>query len=257
MRKLLAFFVLTSSILLSSCDENGNSITTGCFPAPNPTPAVKPYEFKAAETYSCKNILIDASRDGGTWWYPQYSVYNPEYHHQGKELADYLRRKGYRVDELQRDMPVKEEYLKNYAIIIRTGGFGKYSADEIAAYTNKLHSGATLLLIGDHMTNNTGDALAESLGVKFSGSINGNVDKFKEHNITTGVTSLNYIAGSVISSEKYEFLPLATLNGNTVMASYQYASSPVFILGDVNGIESVPQPLTDNLVNWMSQGCSY
>ena len=33
-------------------------------------------------------ILIDASRDGGAWWYPQAGPFDPDEYHQGKKLAD-------------------------------------------------------------------------------------------------------------------------------------------------------------------------
>src|SRR5262249_30671099 len=49
-----------------------------------------------------KAILVDASKDGGVWWWPQTpsNGYSENRDHQGKPLADYLKKLGYEVDEL-------------------------------------------------------------------------------------------------------------------------------------------------------------
>src|SRR5690349_15691468 len=39
-------------------------------------------------------VLVDASRDGGDWWFPQGTTVDPNAPHQGKALADYLRSQG-------------------------------------------------------------------------------------------------------------------------------------------------------------------
>ena len=46
------------------------------------------------------SILVDASQDGGGWWSPQHPEFIARNPHQGKALADYLRRKGAEVEEL-------------------------------------------------------------------------------------------------------------------------------------------------------------
>src|SRR3954453_17646048 len=48
-------------------------------------------------------ILVDASKDGGTWWFPQAPPFFSDLaDHQGKAIADYLRSVGYQIDELPR-----------------------------------------------------------------------------------------------------------------------------------------------------------
>src|SRR5688500_2334078 len=61
-------------------------------------------ERQEAPTQTNNKILIDASRDGGVWWFPQSSEtgFSSNADHQGKPLADYFRSQGYEVNELTR-----------------------------------------------------------------------------------------------------------------------------------------------------------
>ena len=58
----------------------------------------------------CK-IVIDASHDGGVWWFPQSNAtgYDASKPHQGQAFANLLRAKGYEVAELGRDKELTEE----------------------------------------------------------------------------------------------------------------------------------------------------
>src|SRR5512136_209974 len=58
------------------------------------------------------SILVDASRDGGVWWFPQEWPFDPESAHQGRALASYLRGKGFRVDELGRPTTITPGVLQ-------------------------------------------------------------------------------------------------------------------------------------------------
>jgi hypothetical protein len=222
-------------------------------------------------------ILVDASRDGGVWWFPQSSdsVFSSEKDHQGKALADYLISLGYIVDELPRGTTLTDTLLSNYNKIIRAGGFGIYSGDEILAYDNFLNRKGALLLLEDFVNYPDDDSLAEHLGVKFEGVISGAVTRFTPNDITAGVTSFPYIAGSVVAN--------ASNNPNmTILGSFDsdyfldrnndgifdegdiqappamgilntYPKSRIFFLGDINGLESIPQPFTQNLFAWLFQ----
>ena len=147
-------------------------------------------------------ILVDASRDGGVWWFPQSSgsVFSSEEDHQGKALADYLINLGYSVDELPRGTTITDTLLRNYNKIIRAGGFGVYSGDEILAYDNFLNRKGSLLLLEDFVNYLDDDSLAEHIGVKFEGAITGRVTRFTPNDITNGVTAFPYIAGSVVTN---------------------------------------------------------
>ena len=70
-------------------------------------------------------VLVDASRDGGAWWFPQssetgFSMSEP---HQGKQLADYIRSRGFEVVELPRGRAVTDGLLNQYNKIIRLFSF--------------------------------------------------------------------------------------------------------------------------------------
>ena len=58
-----------------------------------------------------KKILVDASHDGGGWWFPQAGSYSANLPHQGKALADLLRSRGFTVDELPRDILITDSIL--------------------------------------------------------------------------------------------------------------------------------------------------
>jgi len=237
------------TVLLLSCTKGPLLPLSNTNPATNnsPKPPIDLHE----------SILVDASKDGGGWWFPQspatgFTTYNQ---HQGKALADYFRDLGYQVDELPRGAIITSELLDKYSKVIRPSAFFSYSADEITAYTSFLNRSSSLLLISDHMMNTANDQLSASLGLEFEGSYSGPITSFQPHAITSGVTSLNYIAGSVIRNwdpSRITVLGYKT-TGAAAMGIVKHPSSKIFFIGDVNGIEQVPQPFIANLNNWLFQ----
>lgn len=209
---------------------------------------------------SAKKILIDATRDGGVWWYPQYEAtgFSASEHHQGKALADYLRGLGYQVDELGRGISITSDLLSKYDKVIRAGGAGSYSTSELAAYDAFLSRPSALLLIQDHQKNFPNDALSRQLNLPFTGAQAGTVTRFNQHAITEGVESHAYIAGSVIPNpDPNRITVLGTLSYGAdstqaaAMGILHHPASRIFFIGDINGLEQVPQPLTGNLVKWL------
>jgi hypothetical protein len=203
-------------------------------------------------------ILVDASRDGGVWWYPQAGVYSESRPHQGLLLADYLRKLGYTVNELPRGAVITWAELKKYKKIIRANSFGNYTASEIAAYDSFLTRPSSLLLLSDHKQNTTNDNLSAHLGLNFSGSYNGTITPVSAHAINAGVTGLPFIAGSVIlQPDPVKMLILGNVvstsgsPGYAAMGIMFYPGAKIFFIGDTNGIESVPQPFISNLVKWL------
>ena len=215
-------------------------------------------EFSYNGSVNAKSILVDASRDGGVWWFPQSSStgFSSSNDHQGKGLANYLRSLGFKVDELPRGAAITSDILNKYDNVIRAVGFGGYSISEIAAYKSFLTGNKSLLLLQDHLTNSINDQLSVELGLNFEGAYSGTLNSFSPHTITTGITSLPYIAGSVIFNPdpaKINVLGTLTANGTNAaaMGIVIHPTSRIFFIGDMNGIEAVPQPFTSNLAGWL------
>lgn len=223
---------------------------------------------------SSNRILVDASKDGGVWWFPQRSPdYNISAYHQGQKLANYLRSQGFAVDELAIGVNITNDVLSRYDKVIRACAITRYTNDEIAAYETFLNRGSSLLLCQDHLKNFPNDMLSKHLGVDFAGVGGTSVTEFSQHAITAGVSNIPYMVGSAIANkDKSNMTILGSLsaddyvdmNGNNikdagdliaapVMGILHHPKSKIFFIGDVNGIEQIPQPFTQNLVGWLFQ----
>ena len=202
-------------------------------------------------------ILVDASKDGGVWWYPQSANFSPASPHQGKALADYLRNMGFVVEEVPAGKLITWSYLSHFKRVIRFCGVASYTKEEINAYDSLLSNSASVLIVQDHLQNFSNDGLSSHLGLDFSGSFSGTITQFAQHPITVGVSSLSYIAGSAIRNPdpgKITSLGLLSISNSenaTVMGILQHSRSKIFFIGDGNGLQQLPQPFTDNLVKWL------
>lgn len=201
---------------------------------------------------SANAVLVDASHDGGAWWYPQVAPFDPTGSHQGKPLADTLRAKGYVVDEVSRGDTIDRHRLLASAVVIRAGKFGSYEESELFAYDDFVACPRTLLLLGEYHWPGERDELADRLGIPLDTAFTGTITQFAPHAITSGVANVPFIAGSVIRgpvSDSVHVLGwLAT--GEAVMGVLEGRPARVFFIGDTNGLELVPQPLVNNLISW-------
>ena len=246
MKKIIPVVAIIS-VLLSSCTKeiNLDDISFSNYPVLE--------GFHVRDT-----ILVDASRDGGVWWYPQDGTFNPSIDHQGTALVNYLGSLGHIVEELPRGATITRDLLRRYDLVIRAGEYGTYTADEIAAYQEFLRRNSALLLATDHSAQLQNDQLATYLGLPFEGSYTTDIIKFNPHPITQGVTTHQYIAGSVIRNpDLNKIIPLgyfsdATITNATAMGIVIHPSSRIFFIGDLNGLEAVPQPLTKNVMKWLT-----
>ena len=109
-------------------------------------------------------VLIDASKCGGLWWFPQGRTIDPSKFHQGKPVADSMRYRKWEVTELPRGEIVTFDRLRDADIVIRPPAEFGYTTDEIMAYHQSVTAGTKLLLIGGG-TNN--DAVAQFFGLRF------------------------------------------------------------------------------------------
>ena len=108
-------------------------------------------------------VLVDASKCGGLWWFPQGGPFDPRQYHQGKALADFMRLKGWQVTEIPRGEVITRERLRDADIIIRPPAYFGYSVDEVFAYNESVMAGTRLLLLGG--TSN--DMVAQFFGLRF------------------------------------------------------------------------------------------
>jgi len=203
-----------------------------------------------------KRILIDASNDGGVWWFPQAGAYDPAEPHQGQQLAEYLRSQGYTVDELGRDVMLTAPMLDKYSMVIRAGEWGRAHPEELLAYELFLKRRVTLVLLSDHRNTDPVDELAESLGVVFGDAVQGAVTIVTDHPIVRGIEGTPYLVGAAVMEydrEKVEILGRLE-DGTPVMGLIRSDIAKIFFCGDTNTLELVPQPLIDNLLAWAGEG---
>ncbi len=219
-------------------------------------------------------VVIDASHDGGVWWYPQSEAtgFDASAVHQGKAFADMLRNKGLEVTELGRGKELTEEMFFGHFVVIRAGGFEAYTTKELNVYTKLIDRGMNLVFFTDHKQYDPIDELGDLLGLKMEGVAFGKVTTFGVHKITANLTTIDYNAGSILTNGNQN--PNITILGwlgpsdygdlnfnNTkdtdeplappVMGIVHYKKSQVFFIGDMNGIQVRPQPFIDNLIGWM------
>ena len=207
-----------------------------------------------------KKILIDASHDGGVWWFPQSITtgFSKSAPHQGKLLADLLRTKGFIVDELPSYALITDSILLQYDKVIRAGCYGSYQESELKAYNNFLNHTASLFLISEFQQPAQTDQLAERLGIDFRGTYYGDVNRYASHKITEGATPFYFNAGAIVTNQNtnpnIQILGWLDDNINLPVAGIlAHPNSKIFFLGEINGIETVPQPLTDKIVQWLFQ----
>ncbi|HVG34671.1 MAG TPA: hypothetical protein VM911_16500 [Pyrinomonadaceae bacterium] len=217
-----------------------------------------------------RRILVDSSRDGGVWWFPQAGPFDPAAKHQGKALADHLRSLGHKVDELPRPTTITAKLLAGYDIVIRAAGVGNYSQAEITAYQDYVKQGGGLLLLAE---SGPPDKLALSFGLKFEGNTVGNnlLSNFTPHPVTQGVGQLTYKVGGGLTKAPAGAQVLGKLSGQSfldlnnngvkdagepagppVLGAMQHGQGRIVFCGDTNLWETVPQPLTKNVVKWLT-----
>jgi len=197
-------------------------------------------------------VLVDASHDGGVWWFPQVAPFDTAQSHQGQELANTLRGKGYQVDELWRGEMVSRKQLLDYQIVIRAGAYGGYTRSELDAYEDFVACPRTLILLSEYLRAGEHDGLAHRLGIVLSGSVTGNITTFATDSITADVGSVTYLAGSVVDVEQSQSVRVLGWleDGQPVMGIQEGRRAKLFFMGDTNSLEFIPQPLVDNLVAW-------
>lgn len=131
-------------------------------------PVVPVAEGRSQPSGAALRVLVDASKDGGVWWAPQGPPdFDPDKPHQGKQLADYVRRKGNRVRELPREMDDMSGELHDVDLVIRLGDYKPHSPAETNAYQRFVEQGGTVLLVGKFFPKQTADPLVDAFQLRF------------------------------------------------------------------------------------------
>ena len=156
------------------------------------------------------------------------------------------------VDELPRERIITDSLLATYQGVIRVGHFGSYTPRELDGYDWFLGCGRTLVLLSEFLQQGGRDQLADHLGIRLHGRVTGAIVEFGDHPVTRNVTFMEFVMGSVLEEPvPPKVKVLGRLDtGQAVMGVLAHARAKVFFLGDVNGMELVPQPLVDNLITW-------
>jgi hypothetical protein len=207
-------------------------------------------------------VLIDASVDGGLWWGPQTSNYDPNLPHQGKPLADYLRSQGMTVTELTPGNMPTCDHLSSAELVIVLDGIVRRLPTVISQYVGYVSNGGRLILLNEAHTTfsqDSDDSVSLALGLDFNSSVAGTITSFAAHPITAGVTSLNYLTGSIVTRAPTGATMLGFLSGQPVMGVMPFGYGRVFFIGETNAIEGVQgvlQPLISNLLAFMLNGAA-
>ena len=205
--------------------------------------------------YSAPKVLVDASRDGGTWWSPQSEEegFNPDLPNQGKYFADYLRSQGIVVTELPRPFVITPDLLDDYHLVVRANAYPRngYGPDEIDAYQEYVADGGALIILAEFTSPYEVDQLALNFGLILQGNLTELVDRFVEHPITSGVQPFYFSAGSVLVEDPPPgTIELGFIGSQTAMGLLPYGLGQIFFIGDTAEVTFARQPLTENLVTY-------
>lgn len=240
---------LVALLAMAAC---GGQITDSLTQTGDPDRSQEQQDPDPPATATNGRILIDASHDGGVWWFPQDSSFSPDEFHQGQALADHLRDRGYEVEELPRGAVVTTDLLNAYTHVIRAGEWGTHRAGELEAYTRFVERHTTLVLLSDHRGTDPTDELAEMLGIGLEGVVDGRLTRLADHELTDGVGELPFVVGAAVTAFDPEHVEILGWVDDTipVMGIVRLRPAKIFFLTDANGVELVPQPFIDNLVAW-------
>jgi hypothetical protein len=197
-------------------------------------------------------IVIDASKDGGVWWFPQgENGFDPTKLHQGNQFADYLKSTGWQVEEIARGADITDR-LKGATIVVRASLFGEYRASEVRAYRDYVTNGGSVLLLRGFVRDGRGnsDAVATAFGIKFSSTVRARfITRWAKHPLVENLDLLPYNIGSVVTQSPEGSVHLAYLNDDRpVMGLLSLGEGKVIYLSTILPLLNVPQPFTERVI---------
>jgi hypothetical protein len=199
--------------------------------------------------------LVDASKDGGIWWYPQYAGtgFDPNQRHQGKAMADAMRARGWEVTELPRGEVITPDRLQDFDIVIRPEPYSLYSASEANAYREAVADGVRLLLMGSAAGYD--DRVAAVFGLRFGGSRHIAIEKFIQHSLTAGIELLA-IPWVTVLEEPQESVVLAWgANEDPIFGYLSFSAGYVLFAGTSSCI--FEDPLRINTLEFLDSNSAY
>lgn len=167
-------------------------------------------------------IVVDASKDGGVWTYPQpRGSFDPTKDHQGKALADYLRSQGWDLEEIPPGEDITER-LNGATVVIRTSAFFTfdYKESEVRAYRDYVAGGGNVLLVHGFVRNGSSnvDKIAKEFGIVFSKSVTAaTIRRWAQHPLTKDLDLMPYKVGSVVTESPIQTVPLAYLDDDQIV----------------------------------------
>ena len=203
-------------------------------------------------------VLIDASKDGGLWWFPQGrgNTFDSKLPHQGKPFADLLRSKGWEVVELPRGEVITVDALRDVDVVVRPSTWSDYTADEVVAYRDSVIGGTRLLLMGGSGERN--DSLATIFGLRFdSRSRFASVRQWIPHPLTANLAGKDLSWTSVSESPQNAVL-LAWLNygeadSRPVLGYLPYGSGYVVFVGQADILTDTNHSFLDSLIGALAR----
>ncbi|WP_372894349.1 hypothetical protein [Stieleria sp.] len=194
-------------------------------------------------------IVVDASQGGGTWWHPQAETFDSNAPHQGKRLADTLRRAGWEVVEIARNTVVTDQ-LAGAKIAIRVNASGLYQESEVVAYRDfVLNGGSVLLVRGFVRENRSEDKVANEFGIKFSKVVRAETfSHWEDHPITENLRLSRYRIGSVVVEAPEESIPLGYVNNNELaLGLLEWGSGKVIYMSTISPL-IVSDPIVHRII---------
>jgi hypothetical protein len=198
--------------------------------------------------------LVDASKDGGIWWFPQSpeTGFNPHNNHQGKVMADAMRARGWEVAELPRETVITPDKLQGFDIVIRPEPYFSYSTSEAIAYREAVAAGARLFLMS---SSGGSDAVAAILGLRFGGRQHISLEKIIPHPLTAGIESLATPWVTVQEMPQDSRILAWGANEDPVLGYHSYSAGYVLFAGTSTGMFG--DPLMGNALEFLERNSSY
>ena len=209
--------------------------------------AVSHTTWAADDAKASGRIVVDASKDGGVWWYPQAEGgFDPTKHHQGKRLADDLRSHGWEVEEIARGEDITAR-LEGADIVIRANcSCGEHKESEVRAYREYVSGGGSVLLLQGFVRDGeqNRDRVAKEFGITFSKTVRTKtITRWTQHPLTKDLDLLPYEIGSVVTKSPKSKVPIAYLDKNQlVMGIATIGKGKVVFVSTILPLLKVPEP---------------